>query len=197
MNKFTGIPHLAYPIGVEINMRIVRLYHNEDISKGTSKFYLYFKNLIFKVENSFWILTTGSFKLPIYWFPDSELDIKAELDEFESAIISKMGEYMLVDNSFMKKYDKYVKDDWNELMCFYGDFAYFEKVLEHMKASSAEDLISLVLNKEEKGEINFEFLLNNWDSVYWEQLTEKDEYCKVLLASINGEKGIIIEEISG
>ncbi len=177
-------------------MRILRLYHNEDIPKSTSRFYLYFKNLIFKAENSFWILTNDSFTLPIDWYPDSESDIKVELDEFDSAVISQKGEYILVDNSFMKKYGVYVKDDWNELMCFYGDSGYFEKVVELMKVSSAEGLINLILNKEVTSELNFEVLLNNWDSVYWELITEKDEYYEDLLASIQGEKGVIIEEIS-
>lgn len=175
-------------------MRIVRLYHDEEIPKDTSKFYLYFKNLIFKVENSLWILNKDSFNLPIDWFPDSESDIKVELDEFESSIIALKGEYMLVDNSFMKKYGGYVKDDWNELLCFYGDSVYFEEVVELKETSSADDLKNLILNKEVNSEMNFEFLMNNWDSVYWELITQKDEYYEDLLASIDEQKGIIIEE---
>lgn len=178
-------------------MRIIRLYNNEDIPKSTSKFYLYFKKLIFMVENSFWILTKDSFMLPIDWYPDNESDIKLELNEFDSAVISQKDEYILVDNGFMNKYGVYVKDDWNELMCFYGDSGYFEKIVELMKVSSSEDLANLILNKEVTSEINFEFLLNNWDSVYWELITEKDDYYEALLTSINGENGIIIEEISG
>lgn len=186
----------TYPIEVKLNMRILRLYHNEDIPKSTSKFYLYFEKLIFKAENSFWILTNDSFKLPIDWYPDSESDRKVELNEFDSAVISQKGEYILVDNSFMKRYGAFIRDDWNELMCFYGDSGYFEKVVELMKVSLAENLIDLILNKELTNELNFEVLLNNWDSVYWELITEKDEYYEDLLASIHGEKGIIIKEIS-
>ena len=176
-------------------MRIIRLYHNEDIPKSASRFYLFFKKLIFMMDNSFWILTNDSFKLPIDWYPDNESDITIELNEFDSAIISQKDEYILVDNSFMKKYGVYVKDDWNELMCFYGDCEYFEKVVELMRGSSADELKDLILSKEVTSKLNFEVLLNNWDSVYWELITKKDEYYEELLASIHGEKGIIIEEL--
>jgi hypothetical protein len=129
-------------------MRILRLYHNEDLPKITSRFYSIFKNLIHKMDSSFWILTNDSFKLPIDWYPDSESDNGTELNEFYSAVISKKDEYVLVDNSFMERYGVFIKDDWNELMCFYGDSRYFEKVVELMKDLSAEDLKNLILNKE-------------------------------------------------
>lgn len=118
------------------------------------------------------------------------------MNEFDSAIISRKGEYVLVNNHFMKKYGVYVKDDWNELLCLYGVPAYFEKVLELMKISFSEDLVNLILNKRLVTKLDFEFLLSNWDSVYWEFITRKDEYYECLLDSIQNEKGIFIEEIN-
>ena len=182
---------------VEFNMRILRLYYNDYLQKSTSKFYLIFKNLINKMDNSFWILTNDAFKLPIDWYPDSESDNGTELNEFYSAVISKKAEYVLVDNGFIERYGVYIKDDWNELMCFYGDSRYFEKVVELMNALSAEDLKNLVLNKEAKSDFNFEFLLSNWDSIYWELITERDVYYEDLLASIQDNEGINFEEIAG
>jgi len=178
-------------------MRILRIYHNEDLPKSTSRFYLIFKNLIHKMENGFWILTNDAFKLPIDWYPDSESDYKTELNEFYSAVISKKGDYVLVDNSFMERYGVFIKDDWNELMCFYGDSEYYEKVIELMEASSAEDLKKLILNKEVAEYLNYEVLLSNWDSIYWELITEKDVYYEDLLASMQYAKGITFEEIGG
>ncbi len=149
------------------------------------------------MDSSFWILTNDSFKLPIDWYPDSESDNGTELNEFYSAVISKKDEYVLVDNSFMERYGVFIKDDWNELMCFYGDSRYFEKVVELMKDLSVEDLKNLILNKEATSEFNFEVLLSNWDSIYWELMTENDVYYEDLLASIQDNGGIIFEEIPG
>lgn len=65
-----------------------------------------------------------------------------------------------------------------------------------MKISFSEDLVNLILNKRLVTKLDFEFLLSNWDSVYWEFITRKDEYYECLLDSIQNEKGIFIEEIN-
>ncbi len=181
-------------VEVKLNLRILRLYNTEDIPKTTSKFYEYFKHLINSVENSFWITTNDSFCVPIDWYPDSESEPQEELDEFYSSIIDQKNNYMLVDNRFMKKYGVYVRDDWNELMCFYGDLSCFQKLVQFLDATHGA-LVDMILDKEVSKGLKFEFLLHNWDAMYWELITEKDVYCEQLSVSIQGNKGIMIEEI--
>jgi len=50
------------------------------------------------------------------------------------------------------------------------------------------------LNKEISKYFNHEILLNNWDSIYWELLMEKDAYYEDLLASIKYTEGIVFED---
>ena len=160
-----------------------------------SDFVYFFSSIIDKTTEFYWLIEGGYgliFNLPESWFEDAWYDEKydiehsVKLDEFESHfILDRRSEksFILTEPDFLKKYAKYIVDDWWDIIGFYKpphDIEdYFKKLSE-------------IYNPLEKA--NFldktaDICFFNIDAAYWEIFAQDHSIIKSIVKDTESKSG--------
>ncbi len=145
-----------------------------------SDFYFFFSSIFEKTTEFHWLLDGGYgivFDLPNEWFTNAWYDEKtdmhrsAKLDEFESHIlIDRRDEKssILTTPDFLKKYGKFILDDWWDIIGFCTPPRDIDNYLNELNKIQDPPEKALFLDK------TADICFFNVDAAYWE-IFAKDE----------------------
>lgn len=191
-------------------MRHIRIFRTSSYKEDGIKdsyFYRYFKPIINLFENCYWITVSDLLN------PSSEfLDILEhyEINGHDFYDVNSCDEYnekdyRLYDGLFMKKYGRFVRDDWSDLLCFRGNPKRFREIVDVTASIELREY-----NRNEENPISPKDLLElqdvfkdvellayfyNFDGAYWGIMSSHHELIEIVIQNINQMKGIEVKEV--
>ncbi|MHC1684233.1 MAG: hypothetical protein AB6733_14960 [Clostridiaceae bacterium] len=179
-------------------MKKLRIYCNKEKygERCKSTFYYFFYKLIEKCNASLWITCEDSFYIPY-----GRMDDKTEAivdKEFNEGIIFDRDGNMLVNNEFMLKFAQFIRNDWNRLICYTGDLDCFHKIvdeIEYNQKKYPEGIISFVLQGNQIDGFELKFVLENFDTFYWDLFSLNNEYIDKVKGYLGNDKDIVMKEM--
>lgn len=193
------------------HIRILRTSSYKEDGMEESRFYRYFKSIIHLFQDCYWI--TDADLLEPY---DELLDIMEQFEinnrDFykensydEYKYDEYKDEYRLYDCQFIKKYGRFVRDDWNDLLCFKGELKRFREIVDVMTSMEEREY-----NRNEENPISPKDLLEvqdvfkdvevlayfyNVDAAYWGMMSNYHELIEIVIQNVNQMKGIEVKEV--
>lgn len=183
----------------KLNRLVFESYFQNEISKSSdkvSKFSIYFNKILEDLSDCLWVIPRDGICLPIEWYWDNGNEAW-EISEYEKSIIESHDDNILVDNSFMSIYSKYIRDDWNELVCFKGNRGYSKQISEFISNYRLEQIMEKEINIESViyKEWDLKLIIYNWDSVFWEIIDCVNEYYQNIEENLKVIPDVSVERI--
>jgi len=131
---------------------------------------------------------------------DEEKETRLNI-EFEKNIIFKKDENILVQSGFLKKFGKYLRNDWNELVFVNTGKQYLDEISDAMMNDTwycnDEGQPYWIYDADKiKKEWDIQCIIYNWDGAFWELVDCQQRFCEVVEKSVSKLKDIRVERIT-